>query len=110
MFQTANFYLAVSAKVPLEELRARFAGVVKIGSVTKMRQIVSSSLAAGVGISPTPSPPPQIRVLPGYVYFELDRSAPDWRDFANAPAMGLHVAGDWPELKLELWWVKRAAR
>ncbi|MGR4863290.1 type VI secretion system baseplate subunit TssK [Caulobacter sp. LARHSG274] len=110
LFQTANFYLAVSAKVPLEELRARFAGVVKIGSVTKMRQIVSSSLAAGVGISPTPSPPPQIRVLPGYVYFELDRSAPDWRDFANAPAMGLHVAGDWPELKLELWWVKRAAR
>jgi len=110
LFQTANFYLAVSARVPLEELRNRFAGVVKIGAVTKMRQIVSSSLAAGVGISPTPSPPPQIRVLPGYVYFELDRSAPDWRDFATAPAVGLHVAGDWPELKLELWWVNRAAR
>ena len=110
LFNTANFYLAVSARVPLEELRARFASHVKIGSVMKMRQIVSSSLAAGVGVSPTPTPPPQIRVLPGYVYFELDRSAADWRDFLTAPALGLHVAGDWPELKLELWWVKRSSR
>lgn len=110
LFSTAQFYLAVSARVPPEELRSRFASVVKIGSVTKMRQIVSSSLAAGVGLSPTPTPPPQIRVLPGYVYFELDRSSPDWRDFATAPALGLHVAGDWPDLKLELWWVKRAQR
>jgi type VI secretion system protein ImpJ len=110
LFQTCNFYLAVSARTPLEELRARFGGHVKIGSVVKMRQIVSSSLAAGVGLIPTPTPPPQIRVLPGYVYFELDRSAPDWRDFATAPALGMHVAGDWPDLKLELWWVKRSSR
>ena len=110
LFQTCNFYLAVSARTPLEELRGRFGGHVKIGSVLKMRQIVSSSLAAGVGLIPTPTPPPQIRVLPGYVYFELDRSAPDWRDFATAPALGMHVAGEWPELKLELWWVKRSSR
>ncbi len=110
LFQTCNFYLAVSARTPLEELRARFASHVKIGSVLKMRQIVTSSLAAGVGLVPTPTPPPQIRVLPGYVYFELDRSAPDWRDFATAPALGMHLAGDWPDLKLELWWVKRSAR
>jgi type VI secretion system protein ImpJ len=110
LFQTCNFFLAVQARVPLEQLRARFASHVKIGSVLKMREIVSSSLAAGVGVSPTPTPPPQIRVLPGYVYFELDRSAPDWRDFATAPAMGLHVAGEWPDLKMELWWVKRSSR
>jgi type VI secretion system protein ImpJ len=110
LFQSCNFYLAVSARAPMEELRARFGSHVKIGSVTKMRQIVSSSLAAGVGLIPTPTPPPQLRVLPGYVYFELDRSSPDWRDLATAPAIGLHVAGDWPDLKLELWWVKRASR
>ncbi len=110
LFKTANFYLAVSARAPLEEIRARFASVVKVGSVVKMREIVSSSLQAGVRVSPTPTPPPQIRVLPGYVYFELDRSAADWKDFLTAPAMGLHVAGDWPDLKLELWWVKRSSR
>lgn len=110
LFQTCNFYLAVSARTPLEELRARFGSHVKIGSVLKMRQIVTSSLAAGVGLMPTPTPPPQLRVLPGYIYFELDRSSPDWRDFATAPALGMHVAGDWPDLKLELWWVKRSSR
>lgn len=110
LFQTCNFYLAVSARVPAEDLRARFRSHVKMGSVLKMRQIVTSSLAAGIGLTPTPTPPPQIRVLPGYVYFELDRSSADWRDLATAPALGLHVAGDWPELKLELWWVKRSSR
>jgi type VI secretion system protein ImpJ len=51
-----------------------------------------------------------LRVLPGFVYFELDRSVPDWRDFATATALGLHVAGEWPQLRLELWCVKKAAR
>jgi type VI secretion system protein ImpJ len=49
-------------------------------------------------------------VLPGFVYFELDRGVPDWRDFQTAPALGLHVASDWPQLKMELWCVKRANR
>lgn len=107
LFSTCNFYLAVSARAPQEEVRARFPSHVKTGSVLKMRQIVTSSLASGIGIAPQPAPPPQIRVLPGYVYFELDRAAADWRDLLTAPALGLHVAGDWPDLKLELWWVKR---
>jgi type VI secretion system protein ImpJ len=68
------------------------------------------SALPGVPLRHAPTPPPQIRVLPGYVYFELDRSAADWRDFATAPSLGLHVAGDWPDLRLELWCVKRASR
>lgn len=110
IFQTCSFFLAASARVRGEDLRSRFGSVVKVGSVLKMRDIVSSSLQAGVRISPVPTPPPQIRILPGFVYFELDRASPDWRDLASAPSIGLHVAGDWPELKLELWWVKRAQR
>jgi type VI secretion system protein ImpJ len=108
VFQTSNLYLAASARVPPEALVTRFASLVKVGSVTRMRDIVQSALQAGVRISPTPTPPPQIRILPGYVYFELDRSSPDWRDLPKAPALGIHVAGDWPDLQLELWWVKRA--
>lgn len=109
LFKTGYFYLAVAAASPVEEIRSLFPGVAKIASVTKMRQIVESALP-GVPLRHTPTPPPQIRVLPGYVYFELDRGAADWRDFASAPALGLHVAGDWPQLKLELWCVKRANR
>lgn len=74
-----------------------------------MRQIVDSALP-GVPLRHTPTPPPQIRVLPGFVYFELDRGAADWRDLLTSPALGLHVAGDWPQLNLELWCVKKSGR
>lgn len=109
LFRTGYFYLAVAASAPLEEIRAMFPSIAKIGSVQKMRQIVDSALP-GVPLRHTPTPPPQLRVLPGYVYFELDRGSPDWREFQTAPALGLHVAGDWPQLKMELWCVKRASR
>jgi len=109
LYKTGFFYLAVSAAIPLDEVRSLFPSVAKIGSVQRMRQIVDSALP-GVPLRHTPTPPPQLRVLPGYVYFELDRGVPDWRDFATAPALGLHVAGEWPQLKLELWCVKKVER
>lgn len=109
LYQHGFFYLAVRAAATGEEVRQSFPSLAKVGAVEKMRQIVDNALP-GVPLRHTPTPPPQLRVLPGYVYFELDRGAPDWRDFASATALGLHVAGDWPDLRLELWCVKRAAR
>ena len=109
LYQHGYFYLAVRAAATGDEVRQMFPAVAKLGAVEKMRQIVDSALP-GVPLRHTPTPPPQLRVLPGYVYFELDRGAPDWRDFATATALGLHVAGDWPQLRMELWCVKRAAR
>lgn len=107
IFQNGSLYLAARAAAPTEAMLARFASLVKLGPVTRMREIVSSSLQAGVRITPTPTPPPQLRVMPGFLYFELDRSSPDWPELTKSPAIGLHVAGDWPDLELELWWVKR---
>lgn len=109
LYQHGYFYLAVNAAASVEEIRSMFPSVAKLGAVERMRSIVDSALP-GVPLRHTPTPPPQLRVLPGYVYFELDRGVPDWRDFATANAMGLHVAGEWPQLRLELWCVKKAAR
>ncbi|HMO68531.1 MAG TPA: type VI secretion system baseplate subunit TssK [Novosphingobium sp.] len=109
LYQYGYFYLAVRAAASAEEVRQMFPSVAKLGAVEKMRQIVDSALP-GVPLRHTPTPPPQLRVLPGYVYFELDRGASDWRDFSTATALGLHVAGDWPQLRMELWCVKRAQR
>lgn len=109
LYQHGYFYLAVRAAASVDEVRQMFPAVAKIGAVEKMRQIVDSALP-GVPLRHTPTPPSQLRVLPGFVYFELDRGVADWRDFATATAVGLHVAGDWPQLRMELWCVKRAAR
>ncbi|MCB2079211.1 MAG: type VI secretion system baseplate subunit TssK [Novosphingobium sp.] len=109
LYQHGFFFLAVRAAASADEVRQLFPSVAKIGAVEKMQQIVDSALP-GVPLRHTPTPPPQLRVLPGFVYFELDRGVPDWRDFATSNALGLHVAGDWPELRLELWCVKGTSR
>lgn len=107
IFKTGYFFLAVNAAAPLDEIRANFPKVAKLGPGPKMKAIIESALP-GIPLRHVPSPPPQLRVLPGYIYFELDRGVPDWRDFATAPNLGLMVAGDWPALKIELWYVKGA--
>jgi type VI secretion system protein ImpJ len=109
LYQHGYFYLAVKASVAGEEVRQVFPSVAKLGAVEKMRDIVDSALP-GVPLRHTPTPPPQLRVLPGYIYFELDRGVKEWSDFAVASALGLHVAGEWPNLNMELWCVKRPAR
>ncbi len=106
LYQHGYFYLAVHAAMPLEDIRSLFPSHAKIGAVQKMLQIVGDA-TGGIPLRHATQLPPQLRPLPGYVYFELDRSCPDWRDFASAAALGLHLGGIWPSLKLELWCLKR---
>ncbi|MEL6529146.1 MAG: type VI secretion system baseplate subunit TssK [Pseudomonadota bacterium] len=110
LLKQSYVYLAVADKTKsLEDIRKRFPSVCKIGPNTKMRELVANQLQAGVALRHTTTPPTQLHVLPGYVYFELDRGAADWAEIHEAPAMGIFVADDWPELKLELWAVKQKA-
>ena len=46
----------------------------------------------------------------GYVYFYLDRTSPLWSEFSQATAIGMHFAGDWPELQMEFWAVREERR
>jgi type VI secretion system protein ImpJ len=48
--------------------------------------------------------------LQGYVYHELDRTNPTGPDVVKVKSLGLFVAGDWPDLKIEFWWVRRNRR
>ena len=73
LFKTGYFYLAVSAAAPVEEIRRTSRALPRSPPLQKMQQIVESALP-GVPLRHVPTPPPQIRVLPGHVYFELDRS------------------------------------
>lgn len=109
LYDQGRFYLAVSSRRSANDIRQGIPSVVKIGSVAKMQQLVQSALP-GVPLTPIAAPPPQIRAMPNHVYFELDRSSPFWADFATAPALGLHIAGDWPELDMELWCVRKQSR
>lgn len=105
LFQHATFVIEVAASKPLTEIQQQFPNLFKLGPSTKMQEIVHTHLP-GVPLVHLPTPPRQIRALTDHVYFRLDKSTPLWAEFSQAPAVGMHFSGDWPDLKLEFWAVR----
>ncbi|RVT84119.1 type VI secretion system baseplate subunit TssK [Rhodobacteraceae bacterium CCMM004] len=103
---TASFVLAVTADVAAETVRRHFAGQAKIGPVEEIRQMVNSALN-GIPMRPLPVAPRQIPYNAGAVYFELDGSNPYWGKMTTSGGIAVHVSGDYPGLKMELWAIRR---
>ncbi|MCQ0969404.1 type VI secretion system baseplate subunit TssK (plasmid) [Paracoccus sp. TK19116] len=102
LFREASFVIEVESAKPLGQVQSQFPELCKVGPNTRMNEIVNNNLP-GIPLQHLPNPPRQIRVLSSNVYFRLEKNVPLWREFSTAPAIGMHFAGDWPELKLELW-------
>jgi type VI secretion system protein ImpJ len=102
LFRNATFVVEVSAGMPLTLIPQQFPQLCKIGPNTRMNDIVQTHLP-GIEMVHLPTPPRQIRAISDHVYFYLDKSSNLWPEFSSASAMGLHFAGDWPELQLDLW-------
>jgi type VI secretion system protein ImpJ len=109
LFRNATLILEVSARRPLTEIQQNLPAFLKVGPNTKMNEIVHAHLP-GVALVHLPTPPPQIRAITDHVYFYLDRTSPLWPEFSVASAIGMHFAGDWPELQMELWAVREDRR
>lgn len=105
LIKTATFVLAVAADLPGEQVRKQFPPQVKIGPVEKIRDLVNLHLP-GVTLRPLPVAPRQIPYHAGNNYFELDTASEFWRALEHSSGMALHVAGDFPGLKLELWAIR----
>lgn len=101
----AGFVLAVDADVPAEDVRRHFAGQAKIGPVEEIRQLVNSALP-GITLRPMPVAPRQIPYHAGVVYFELDAASPYWGKMTTSGGVAVHVSGQYPGLKMELWAIR----
>jgi type VI secretion system protein ImpJ len=103
---TAGFVLAVTADIPAENLRRHFAGQAKIGPVEEIRQLVNSALP-GIALRPLPVAPRQIPFHAGVVYFELASDSPWWGKMTTSGGVAVHVSGEYPGLKMELWAIRQ---
>jgi len=103
---TAEFVLAVSSDIPPEKLRSHFATQAKVGPVEEIRQLVNSALP-GIGMRPLPVAPRQIPYHAGIVYFELDSRNSYWGKMTTSGGIAVHVSGDFPGLKMELWAIRQ---
>ena len=109
LFRNATLILEVSARRPLTEIQQNLPAFLKVGPNTKMNEIVHAHLP-GINLVHLPTPPPQIRAITDHVYFYFDRTSPLWPEFSVASAIGMHFAGDWPELQMELWAIREDRR
>ena len=106
LISTASFVLAVSAEMAAEKIRRHFAGQAKVGPVEEIRQLVNSALP-GIGLTPLPVAPRQIPYSSDTVYFEVDGKSPLWGKMTTSGGIAVHVSGEYPGLKLELWAIRR---
>jgi len=104
--RNAQFVLAVNSQLPGDALRARFPTQVKIGTVERIRDLVTLALP-GVGLRPLPVAPRQIPFHAGFTYFELETRGNDmWKQLEASGALAMHVGGDFPGLEIEFWAVR----
>jgi len=100
-----GFVLAVRADMPAEALRRSLPNQIKVGPVERIAELVNVALP-GIPVQPLPVLPRQLPYRSGTVYFELDTSAPMWKQLESSGAIALHLAGDFPGLEIELWALK----
>ncbi|RQS26677.1 type VI secretion system baseplate subunit TssK [Burkholderia sp. Bp8992] len=97
--------LAVHAAMPPDLLKQQFLAQAKVGPSDKLPSLVRSHLP-GIGLEALPVPPRQIPFNAGYIYYELTQGGPLWEEVVRHGGIALHVAGEFPSLRLELWGVR----
>ena len=105
LVKQANFVLAVYAELPTDVVRTRFPTQVKIGPVEKIRDLVNLHLP-GVRVNPMPIAPRELPYHANYNYFQLDTTNELWDQLQRSGGVALHIAGDFPGLRLEFWAIK----
>ena len=79
--------------------------MVKIGAVEHIRDLVNVAIP-GIAVRPLPVAPRQIPFYAGASYFELDRNSPHWQQMQSSGGFAIHVSGEFPNLRLELWAIR----
>lgn len=105
LFDSCVFVLAVRAAVPLDRLAKTFPAQVKISSIEAIRELINLHLP-GVVLQALPTAPRQLPYHAGYTYFMLDHNSAGWKTLAGSSGLAFHIAGDFPELEMQLWAIR----
>ncbi|PVZ68779.1 type VI secretion system baseplate subunit TssK [Pelagibaculum spongiae] len=106
LLQQADFILAVKSQMQPQQLGQKFLQQSKAASIEKIRELISLQLP-GIPLQLLPTPPRQLPYHAGYIYFQLDQQSTSWQMLDGSSGFAFHVAGDFPELDLQLWAIRR---
>lgn len=106
LIATAEFVLAVRARMQADELRKLFIQQAKVTSKEHLGELVSLQLP-GIPLKQLHVAPRHLPYHAGFIYFELDRTHPAWQFMKQTQyGFGFHVAGDFPELEMQFWAIR----
>ncbi|EKO3590712.1 type VI secretion system baseplate subunit TssK [Vibrio metschnikovii] len=105
LIESAEFIIAVKARMPLDELRRLFTQQTKVSSVEKIRELISLQLP-GIPITALPVAPRQLPYHAGYTYYQLDKTSSAWAMLAHSSGFAFHVAGAFDDLDLQFWAIR----
>lgn len=105
LIKEATFYLAVKANMSNKDIQSSFPGQLKLGAVENIAALVNNQLI-GIGIEQVATTPREIPIHNGYHYFKIDSKSEYWASLNNSGGFAMHVSGDYPGLKLEMWAVR----
>lgn len=98
----ASLILGVSARLPRETLLQEFMARAKLSAADRLNQLVRSHVP-GLSMHVLPVAPRQIPFQADMLYFELRREGILWDQVRESNTMAMHVAGEFPLLRMELW-------
>ncbi|ALD99909.1 type VI secretion system baseplate subunit TssK [Pseudomonas syringae] len=101
----ASFIIAARADCDAEELRLRLPSHLKVGSVERIRELVSLHLP-GLRIRPLPVAPRQIPFHAAKSYFILDVDDREQTGIDQSGGFAFHVSGEFPGLELQFWAIR----
>ncbi len=99
---SAAFVLAARADLPAESIRKNFPAQTTIAPVESIAKLVNDHLP-GVPLQALSVVPRQIPFHAGFVYFELERNSPRFRELKSGGGIALHIPDTFPGLAMELW-------
>ena len=101
----ASFVLAIHADMSPDEIKQQLPKQIKISSVEQIKDLVSRGLP-GVGITPLTVAPRQIPYHANFAYFQVEKNNETWSQIEATGALALHVGGQFPNLRMELWAIR----
>jgi type VI secretion system protein ImpJ len=100
-----SIVLGVHADMPKEALQQQFIAQAKVAPFERLADLVRSHLP-GVELETLPVAPRQIKYNSGYVYFEVNQGGKLWEQIEQTGSLAMHIAGNFPDLKMELWGIR----
>ncbi len=100
-FRNSQFFLAVSAKMGVDDLIRKVPQLIKISSQDDIQRLIKNALP-GIALRHTQVPPAAIPIKLDNQYFSLNQSGALWDAIMLSRKLAVHAPGEIVEPKMEI--------